>query len=74
MKQGSYFTVYDYEANYRVLVESTTKTIKVKGGTFRNVIIFRYPNGAREYLAKGIVIIKSTDSKGTAYTELVSVK
>ncbi|GKV65927.1 MULTISPECIES: SH3 domain-containing protein [unclassified Sporosarcina] len=74
LKQGSYFTVYNYESSYKVLVESTTKTVKVKGGTFKNVVILRYPNGAREYLAKGIGIIKSTDSKGKTYTELSSVK
>lgn len=65
MKQGSYIS-------RNILVESTTKTIKVKAGSFRNVVILRYPNGARDYLAKGIGIIKTTDSKGKIITELVS--
>ena len=74
IKQGSYVTIYGMESSYKVLIESTTKTIKVKAGTFKNVVILRFPNGAREYLAKGVGIIKSTDNKGKIYTELVAVK
>lgn len=58
----------------KVLVESTTKTITVKAGTFQNVVILRYPDGSREYFAKGIGILKSTDQNGKVFTELVSVK
>ncbi|WP_153721138.1 SH3 domain-containing protein [Sporosarcina cascadiensis] len=65
LKQGTYTTG-------RVLVESTTKTIKVKAGSFRNVVILRHPNGAREYLAKGIGIIKSVNGSGQTITELAS--
>lgn len=57
-----------------VLVESTTKTVTVKAGTFKNVVILRYPDGSREYFAKGIGILKSTDKNGEIFTELVSVK
>ncbi|PID01790.1 hypothetical protein CSV67_11990 [Sporosarcina sp. P2] len=74
LRQGTSFTEYHFEQNYKVLVESTTKTIKVKAGSFRNVVILRYPNGSREYLAKGIGIIKSTDINGKVYTELTAVK
>ncbi|WP_158232313.1 MULTISPECIES: SH3 domain-containing protein [unclassified Sporosarcina] len=74
LRQGKSFTGYNLEENYKVLVESTTKTIKVKAGSFRNVVILRYPNGSREYLAKGIGIIKSTDKNGKTYTELTAVK
>lgn len=72
LKQGTYAkSAYD---NSKVLVESTTKTIKVKAGTFKNVVILRHKDGSREYIAKGIGIIKSTNNKGTIITELVSVK
>ncbi|WP_303969098.1 SH3 domain-containing protein [Sporosarcina ureae] len=72
LKQGTYAkSAYD---DSKVLVESTTKTIKVKAGTFKNVVILRHKDGSREYIAKGIGIIKSTNNKGTIITELVSYK
>ncbi|WP_186672877.1 SH3 domain-containing protein [Sporosarcina sp. BP05] len=74
LKQGTHTTQLDYPIDQKVLVESTTKTITVKAGSFRNVVILRYSNGSREYLAKGIGIIKSTSGNGRVITELVSVK
>lgn len=74
LKQGTYTKDMSYMSEKKVLVESTTKTITVKSGTFKNVVILRYPDGSREYLAKGIGIIKSTDGNGNVITELVSVK
>ena len=74
LEQGTYFTQSDYYDDEYVLVESTTKTITVKAGTFRNVVILRFWDGSREYLAKGIGIIKSTNSIGEVITELESVK
>lgn len=75
LKQGA--TTIDSSSmseEQKVLVESTTKTVTVKAGTFKNVVILRYPDGSREYFAKGIGIIKSTDKNGKSFTELVSVK
>lgn len=75
LKQGTY--TIDSSMMFedqKVLVESTTKTITVRAGTFENVVILRYPDGSREYLAKGIGIIKSTDKNGEIFTELVSVE
>jgi uncharacterized protein YgiM (DUF1202 family) len=74
LKQGTYTVQTDYSYDHEVLVESTTKTIKVKAGSFKNVVILRYSDGSREYLAKGIGIIKSTAGNGEVITELVSVK
>ncbi len=74
LTQGTYTTQMGFTEEERVLVESTTKTIKVKAGSFRNVVILRYSDGSREYLAKGIGIIKSTAGNGKIITELVSVK
>lgn len=75
LKQGAY--TVDSSMMFEeqeVLVESTTKTVTVKAGTFKNVVILRYPDGSREYFAKGIGILKSTDKNGEIFTELVSVK
>ncbi|MFJ8234200.1 SH3 domain-containing protein [Ureibacillus sp. NPDC094379] len=75
LKHGQYTKDYSqYSGERKVLVESTTKTIKVKAGTFKNVVILRFPDGSREYLARGIGIIKSTNKNGDTITELVSVK
>lgn len=75
LKQGTYTVDSSVMfENQKVLIESTTKTITVKAGTFKNVIILRYPNRSRAYFAKGIGIIKMTDSNGKIFTELVSVK
>ncbi|MEK3934391.1 SH3 domain-containing protein [Sporosarcina sp. FSL W7-1349] len=75
LKQGTYTTDTSllFE-DQKVLVESTTKTITVKAGTFQNVVILRFPDGSRAYFAKGIGIIKATDQNGKIFTELVSVK
>ena len=75
LKQGAY--TLDSSAMFeeqKVLIESTTKTITVKAGTFKNVVILRYPGGSRVYFAKGIGILKGTDKNGKIFTELVSVK
>lgn len=72
LKQGAY--TIDTASDEKVLVESTTKTIKVKAGSFRNVVILRYTDGYRIYFAKGIGVIKSTDDKGKILMELTSVK
>lgn len=74
LKQGTYTIQTDYSYDQEVLVESTTKTIKVKAGSFKNVVILRYSDGSREYFAKGVGIIKSTAGNGEVITELVSVK
>ena len=74
LEQGTYFTQSDYYDDESVFVESTTKTITVKAGTYRNVVILRFSDGSREYLAKGIGIIKSTNGNGDVITELESVK
>lgn len=75
LKQGTYTkdTSLMFE-DQKVFVVSTTKTITVKAGTFKNVVILRYQDGSRAYFAKGIGIIKSTDKHGKVFTELVSVK
>ncbi len=75
LEQGTYTTdSSDMYEDQKVLVESTTKTVTVKAGTFKNVVILRYPDGSREYFAKGIGIIKSTNKNGKIFTELASVK
>ena len=75
LKQGAY--TVDSSIMYeeqKVLVESTTKTVTVKAGTFKNVVILRYPSGSRVYFAKGIGLLKIADKNGKIFTELVSVK
>lgn len=57
-----------------VFVESTTATAEVKAGTFDHVAVFRYPDGAKVYIAPGVGIIKATDGKGKTTMELVSVE
>ena len=52
LKQGTHTTQLDYPINQKVLVESTTKTITVKAGSFRNVVILRYSNGSESTLRK----------------------
>ncbi|MCP1145914.1 SH3 domain-containing protein [Lysinibacillus endophyticus] len=80
MKQGQYIkdTYFDYdlmkEKYNKVLVESTSKQVKVKAGTFDNVVILKYTTGERYYFVKDIGIIKATDKKGKTVTELSSVK
>lgn len=74
LKQGSVFMQSDQYDDYKVWVESTTKTIKVKAGTFKNTVILKYPDGSRVYLAKGVGILKMTDPAGKVITELAGVK
>ncbi|MEK4230327.1 SH3 domain-containing protein [Solibacillus sp. FSL H8-0538] len=79
MKAGSsiYDIDYSFEGNdayTKVFVESTTHTLTTKAGTFKNVIVLKYPNDTKVYLAKGIGVIKIADKNGNAYVELVSVK
>lgn len=74
LKQGAYTKNQSFMAEEKVLVESTTKTITVKAGSFRNVVILRFPDGSRVYLAKGNGVIKSTDGNGKITIELASVK
>ena len=75
LKQGAY-TVdsSDMYEDQKVLVESTTKTVTVKAGTFKNVVILRYPSGSRVYFAKGIGLLKIEDKNGKIFAELVSVE
>ena len=75
LKQGAY--TIDSSMMFeeqKVLIESTTKTVTVKAGTFKNVVILRYPSGSRVYFAKGIGILKIADKNGKIFTELASVK
>ncbi|SKB01368.1 hypothetical protein [Sporosarcina newyorkensis] len=74
LKQGSTFLQSDHFDDYKVLVENTAKTVKVKAGTFKNTVILKYPDGSRVYLAKGVGIIKITDAAGKVTTELAAVK
>lgn len=57
-----------------VYVESTSSTVKTKAGTFRNVVVLKYPNGSKIYLAKDHGIIRITDFEGNITTELIAVK
>lgn len=57
-----------------VYVESTSATVKTKAGTFRNVVVLKYPNGSKIYLAKEHGIIRITDFEGNITTELIAVK
>ncbi len=84
MKEGSHTLEYVYAGSgsggleviekTKILVESTSKTIKVKAGTFKNVVILKYPDNSRLYFVKGIGLIKQTDAKGKTVMELVSIK
>lgn len=69
-------TDYGFESNYEteVMVESTSMTLTTKAGTFENVVVIRYPNGSKLYLAKGFGIIRITDFDGEITTELISRK
>lgn len=57
-----------------VNVESTSSVITTKAGTFRNVVIMRYSNGAAYFLAPGYGVIKAVDLHGKTVMELISVK
>lgn len=79
MKEGTY--TYGWSVNIgeereldKIFVESTSKTITVKAGTFHNVVILKHPNNYRHYFVKGVGLIKSTDGKGNIIAELISIK
>lgn len=78
MKKGStiHDTDYGIQTNTvtKVLVESTSHTLNTPAGTFNNVIILNYPNGAQLFLAKDYGVIKIIDSTGKTTAELVNVK
>lgn len=61
------------DSGTEVVVESTTTTMQTKAGKFENVIVIRYPNGSKLYIAKGFGIIRITNFEGAITTELVSV-
>lgn len=69
-----YSTDADSEGFYNVNVESTTSTVKVKAGTFQNVVVVRVNNGDTYYLAPGVGIIKIVDKNGAIKVELLSFK
>ena len=79
MKQKA--TILDTDYGYdgittvtKVVVESTSATLKTKAGTFKNVVILKYPNGTKIYLAKEHGIIRMTDIEGNISLELISVE
>lgn len=78
MKKGStiHDTDYGIETNTitKVLVKSTSSTVKTAAGTFKNVTVLNYPNGAQLYLAKGYGVIKIVNATGKTTAELVQVK
>lgn len=69
-------TDYGIEGNgyTEVVVTSTTETVHTKAGTFKNVVVLRYPNGSTLFIAHGYGIIKITDYEGNISTELVAVE
>lgn len=70
-------TDYGYDGvqtTTKVTVESTSASVKTKAGTFNQVVILKYPNGTKLYLAKDYGIIRITDYKGNITTELIAVK
>lgn len=70
-----YYYTEDWEQAYDyVNVESTTSTVTVKAGTFKNVVIIRYSGGGTYYFAPGYGVIKVVDSNGKITTELISVQ
>lgn len=75
MVKNKYTKQYTVGENVvKLLVEHTSKTVTTKAGTFKDVVILRYPEGARVYIAKGLGIIKVTESNGEIFTELISIK
>lgn len=78
MKRGStiHDTDYGIQTNTitKVFVESTSHTVTTAAGTFNNVIVLNYPNGAQLFLTKGYGVIKIIDSTGKTTAELVNVK
>ncbi|WP_313892947.1 hypothetical protein [Psychrobacillus sp.] len=70
-----YYLTDDWEQAFNYInVESTTSTITVKAGTFKNVVIIRSSGGAAFYFAPGYGVIKVVGSDGKVLTELISVQ
>lgn len=77
--EGKVFFGGDY-ATFDKYIESTTKTIKTKVGTFKNVIVIKeylhgeehYPT-RRIYLACGIELIKIIDANVENIIELTKI-
>ena len=73
-------TIYDVDESpttihkTKVFVESTSATITTKAGTFKNVVVLKYPNGSMLYFSKDYGIIRMTDFNGNITTELIGVK
>ena len=65
---------YEEVRKRKIFVESTSATIKVKAGTFKNVVILKDVYGNKYYLAKGIGFLKITGVNGKVLLELSSVK
>ncbi|WP_052344295.1 SH3 domain-containing protein [Bacillus ndiopicus] len=80
MTEGSYTYEYtilpneDFPEKVKIFVESTTKTVKVKAGTFENVVILKAYNNYRYYFVKDIGLIKITDGQGRTISELILVE
>lgn len=80
--QGKYTTEYHEGESYdgpilvpsKILVESTTATVKVKAGTFKNVVILKTKSGGKYYLAPGVGLIKAIDIHGKVILELSKVE
>ena len=71
----SFYLDDDWEEIFEyVNVKSTTSTVTVKAGTFKNVVIIQYPSGGVYYFAPGYGVIKAVDPDGKIVTELISTK
>lgn len=75
MQQGREIKDKSYAGGYEnVYVESTSEIVKVKAGTFYNVVVLHYPTGETLYVAKDVGLIKATDSNGEVSIELHSIR
>jgi len=79
MIEGKQTKSFDHDEDYEeifeyVNVKSTTSTVTVKAGTFKNVVIIQYPSGGVYYFAPGYGVIKALDPDGKITTELISIK
>lgn len=80
MQQGKYVKNIEYDYEYlrerynKVYVESTNEKMKIKAGTFYNVVVLVYENGERLYFAEDVGLIKAVDSTGNVTIELHSIK
>ncbi|MEK4406173.1 hypothetical protein MKZ26_17605 [Sporosarcina sp. FSL K6-6792] len=71
----SFYLNENWESSFEYVdVKSTTSTVTVKAGTFKNVVIIQYPSGSKYYFAPGYGVIKAADSDGKIVTELISIK